>query len=71
MKIISVLYFPFENSLVVRVMRADGYFSAPQKVMTYHISYDSPIVESFFRWYQKLQRLSESKIFNSMKDRQK
>lgn len=71
MKIISVLYYPFENDLVIRVTRANGFFSFPQKVKIYSVSYNSPIVESFFLWYQKLQRLSESNIFNSMRTRQK
>lgn len=69
MKVISVLYYPFENEVVIRVTRAPGFFSHPQQSKTYKAPYGTSRAESLFHWYQELQRLTERKIFESMEGR--
>ena len=69
MNIISVLYYPFENNVVIKVTRGDDFFTYPQKQTIYTAEYNSEKATRLFNWYQKLQRLVEQKIFNTMKAR--
>ena len=65
--IISVLFYPYQNNVVVMVTRSKGYFTYPQLKRIYSIPYSAKNVESFFGWYQKLQSLNEKRIFSEMK----
>lgn len=58
LSIISVLFFPYDNQLEVRVSRAYAFNSQIYKVNIYHAKYnDLKKAKSLIRWTSKLNEL--------------
>lgn len=58
MKIVSVLTYPFENGILVKVTRSQDYFTFPQKTKNYFFKFDSPHYISSMLWASLLSRLN-------------
>lgn len=46
-RVVSVLCFPYENALVVKVTRSTGYYDFPQTSKIYSLPYESSRLPSF------------------------
>lgn len=69
MKVISVLTYPFENRMMVKVTRGEGYNCYPMIEHQYSIDYDSPRFYHFARWSRTLHNLHLSKLYMRMKEK--
>ena len=68
-KIVSVLFYPYENCFVVQITRGKGAFSFPQRSRKYILDFADSNVLHKYEWALRLMNMHNASYFHSARSR--